>query len=79
MTTTQTPADIDSDANIQADIDAMQAMADNPMLSDSDRLAWLRLVCATKAIVRGDMRMAGAHLADSLAANPDFLDDIASR
>lgn len=79
MTATQTPADIDSDANIQADIDAMQAMADNPMLSDSDRLAWLRLVAATKAIVRGDMRMAATHLADSLLSNPDILDDIASR
>jgi hypothetical protein len=79
MTATQIPADIDSDANIQADIDAMQAMADNPMLSDSDRLAWLRLVAATKAIVRGDMRMAATHLADSLLSNPDILDDIASR
>jgi hypothetical protein len=79
MTATQIPADIDSAANIQADIDAMQAMADNPMLSDSDRLAWLRLVAATKAIVRGDMRMAATHLADSLLSNPDILDDIASR
>jgi hypothetical protein len=79
MTTAQITADIDSDANIQADIDAMQAMADNPMLSDSDRLAWLRLVAATKAIVRGDMRMAATHLADSLLSNPDILDDIASR
>jgi hypothetical protein len=79
MTATQIPADIDSDANIQADIDAMQAMADNPLLSDSDRLAWLRLVAATKAIVRGDMRMAATHLADSLLSNPDILDDIASR
>lgn len=79
MTANQIPADIDSDANIQADIDAMQAMADNPLLSDSDRLAWLRMVCATKAIVRGDMKMAAAHLADSLLSNPDILDDIAGR
>lgn len=79
MSATQITADIDSDANIQADIDAMQAMADNPLLNDSDRLAWLRMVCATKAIVRGDMKMAAAHIADSFAANPDILDDIVSR
>lgn len=71
MTDAQIAADIAADADI--DIDAWQVMADNPLLSDADRLAWQRLVCAVKAMVRGDVNIAAAHLSDSFADNPDIL------
>ena len=73
MTNNQIAADIAADTDI--DLDAWQAMADNPLLSDADRLAWQRLVCATKAMIRDDMDMAAQHLVDNFTTHPDILLD----
>jgi hypothetical protein len=71
MTEIQIPAEIHPDT--------LLANVENAGTTEAEALAWKRLACAVKAIKRGDMAMAAAHLADSFAANPHILEEITSR